>query len=49
MFGDLFSIMGEQTCISEISTKCDLYYYLGQSGEKKKDNNEKQSFFISAR
>lgn len=36
MFGDLFSITGEQTCISEISTKCDLYYHLVQSGKKKK-------------
>lgn len=35
MFGDLFSITGEQTCIPEISTKCDLYYHLVQSGEKK--------------
>lgn len=35
MSRDLFSIRGEQTCFPEISTKCDLYYHLVQSGEEK--------------
>lgn len=46
-FRDLFSITGEQTCIPVISTKCDLYYHLVQSG-KKKENEEKKRSFISS-